>query len=89
MISQLLQAASPVGRKTTVVRLRRLLKINGEYASIMTNTLFSDIFVNLTEAKQIAKLALQAYPQATLHASRQRLCSKPFEFGILHSAVLS
>ena len=64
--SQLLEASSPIGRKKTVVRLRRLLQINCEYAAIMTNTLFSYIpnIVNLTEAKQIAQLALQVYEKA-------------------------
>jgi hypothetical protein len=78
-LAELLEAASPKGRKETVTKLQRILDIHCKCAGIQTSVLFSYIpnVVNLTESQGIARAAGQVY-QAILDIHRQQSPTNTF-----------
>lgn len=72
-IKQLVEAATPEGRKQTVAKLKRLIQINCECAAIKTDALFSYIpnVVNLSESNKLGKFVAQVYETALLVYQQQ------------------
>ena len=72
--SELIEAATPEGRATTVANLQRILEINCKCAGIQTNVIFSYIpnVVSLTESQGIARAAAQVY-EKVLEIYQQQL----------------
>lgn len=66
-VSGLVEATSLEGRTQTIVKLKRLLNIDCEFAGIETNSLFAYVpnIVNLAEARRLAHFVWQVY-QTTL-----------------------
>jgi Phycobilisome protein len=73
LIDQLVETATPEGKKKTVANLKRLIQINCECAAIKTDVLFSYIpnVVNLSESQKLGKFVAKVY-EATLSVYQQQ-----------------